>query len=74
MHRLMAEIKEKQSEVTTVEKNKEQADEVLKDKKKLAGKISRELAELEQKIRVVVSIFYPIYESCMLVSQITVYI
>lgn len=56
MHRLLAEIKEKQSEVTTVEGNKEQADEVLKEKKKMAGKISRELAELEQKIRVVVSI------------------
>lgn len=50
------EIKEKQEEVTSVERNKEQADEVLKDKKKQAGKTSRELAELEQKIRVVVSI------------------
>lgn len=51
----MNEIKEKQEELASVEKNKEQADEVLKEKKKEAGKRSRELAELEQKIRVVVS-------------------
>lgn len=51
----MNEIKEKQVELASVEKNKEQADEILKDKKKEAGKRSRELAELEQKIRVVVN-------------------
>lgn len=51
----MNEIKEKQEDLASVEKNKENADEVLKEKKKLAGKQSRELAELEQKIRVVVS-------------------
>lgn len=51
----MNEIKEKQEELASVEKNKEQADEVLKEKKKEAGKRSRELAELEQNIRVVVS-------------------
>lgn len=51
----MNEIKDKQEELASVEKNKEQADEVLKEKKKFAGKQSRELAELEQKIRVVVS-------------------
>lgn len=51
----MNEIKEKQEELASVEKNKEQADEVLKEKKKEAGKASRALAELEQKIRVVVS-------------------
>lgn len=55
IQRLLNEIKEKQDEVTSVEKNKEQADEVLKEKKKQSGKLSRELAELEQKIRVVVS-------------------
>lgn len=49
------EMQEKQKELTTVEQNKEKADEVLKEKKKEAGKITRELAELEQKIRVVVS-------------------
>lgn len=51
----MSEIKEKQEELIDVEKKKEQADEILKDKKKEAGKRSRELAELEQNIRVVVS-------------------
>lgn len=52
----MNEIKEKQDEVVSVEKNKEQADEVLKEKKKQHTKQSRDLAELEQKIRVVVSL------------------
>lgn len=49
-------MREKQEELTVVERNKEQKDEVLKERKKQAGKVSRELAELEQKIRVVVSI------------------
>lgn len=48
-------MREKQEELTAVERNKEQADDVLKERKKQAGKVSRELAELEQKIRVVVS-------------------
>lgn len=56
IQRLTNEINDKQEELASVEKNKEQADEVLKEKKKQAGKVSRELAELEQKIRVVVSI------------------
>lgn len=47
-------MKEKQNELISVEHNKEQADEILKEKKKEAGKISRELAEVDQKIRVVV--------------------
>lgn len=47
-------MQEKQKELTIVEQNKEKADEILKEKKKEAGKITRELAELEQKIRVVV--------------------
>lgn len=64
IQRLMNEIKEKQEEVAVVEKNKEQADEVLKDMKKEAGKRSRELAELEQKIRVVVSGSKPDYCVC----------
>lgn len=51
----MKEIEEKQEELASVEKSKEAADEVLKEKKKEAGKRSRELAELEQNIRVVVS-------------------
>lgn len=48
-------MKSKQDEVQGVERKKEQADDVLKDKKKEAGKISRELAKLEQDIREVVS-------------------
>lgn len=44
-------MQEKQKEVTTVERNKEQADEVLKEKKKESAKISRELAAIEQSIR-----------------------
>lgn len=63
IHRLSNEIKEKQEELASVEKNKEQADEVLKEKKKHAGKMSRELAECEQKIRVVVSVIDYIF-SC----------
>lgn len=61
IQRLMNEIKEKQDEVASVEKNKEQADEVLKEKKKQHGKQQRELAELEQKIRVVVSLNFIIF-------------
>lgn len=47
-------MKSKQDEIQGVERKKEQADDVLKDKKKEAGKISRELAKLEQDIREVV--------------------
>lgn len=45
----------KQDEVQAVEQKKAEADEVLKEKKKDTGKISRELAKLEQDIREVVS-------------------
>lgn len=55
------EMQEKQKELTTVEQNKEKADVILKEKKKESGKITRELAELEQKIRVVVSNAFPLY-------------
>lgn len=54
IQRLTNEMQEKQKELTVVEQNKEKADEILKEKKKEAGKITRDLAELEQKIRVVV--------------------
>lgn len=57
IQRLNDEMKSKQDEVQGVERKKEQADDVLKDKKKEAGKISRELAKLEQDIREVVNIF-----------------
>lgn len=54
IQRLTEEMQTKQEEVQLVEKKKEQADDVLKDKKKEAGKISRELAKIEQDIREVV--------------------
>ncbi|XP_050068218.1 structural maintenance of chromosomes protein 1A [Anopheles maculipalpis] len=41
----------KQQELNIIEKRKEEADEVLKDKKKEAGKMSRETAKKEQEIR-----------------------
>lgn len=41
----------KQQEIKAVEVRKEQADEVLREKKKDAGKISRELAKIDQEIR-----------------------
>ena len=44
----------KQSEMTTVEKKKEIADEILKEKKKDAGKLNRDLAKTEQDIREIV--------------------
>lgn len=46
----------KQDEVQAVEQKKTEADEVLKEKKKDTGKISRELAKIEQDIREVVSL------------------
>lgn len=44
-------MQDKQQEVANVERNKEQADEILKDKKKESAKIGRELAGIEQNIR-----------------------
>lgn len=55
IQRLNDEMQTKQEEVKLVERKKEQADDVLKEQKKEAGKISRELAKLEQDIREVVS-------------------
>lgn len=52
---MTVEIKEKQEELVSIERQKEQADEVLKDMKKESGKLSREVAEIEQKIRVIES-------------------
>jgi len=46
-------LKQKETDIGT--KNKEEADEILKDKKKESGKISRELAKIEQDIREVES-------------------
>lgn len=53
--RLTEDMEQKQNEVSQVERKKEAADEVLKDKKKDSGKISRELAKIEQDIREVES-------------------
>lgn len=55
IQRLRDEMQAKQDEVQSVEQKKAEADEVLKEKKKDTGKISRELAKLEQDIREVVS-------------------
>lgn len=54
--RLNQELEDKQQECKDIEQKKEQADDVLKDKKKESGKIARELAKAEQEIREVVSI------------------
>lgn len=43
--------KKKQHDVEKVEKKREKADEVLKDKKKESGKLGRDLAKIEQDIR-----------------------
>ncbi|XP_055677402.1 structural maintenance of chromosomes protein 1A [Lutzomyia longipalpis] len=51
IERLNEEMEIKQQEIQNVEQRKEQADEVLKDKKKEAGKIARELAKVDQDIR-----------------------
>ncbi|XP_059610478.1 structural maintenance of chromosomes protein 1A [Phlebotomus argentipes] len=48
---LNVEMEAKQQEIQGAEQRKEQADDVLKDKKKEAGRISRELAKLDQDIR-----------------------
>ncbi|XP_037956662.1 structural maintenance of chromosomes protein 1A isoform X2 [Teleopsis dalmanni] len=51
IQKLRDELVEKQQEIKIVESRKEHADEILRDKKKEAGKISRELAKIDQEIR-----------------------
>lgn len=51
IQRYSDDLKVKQGESNKLEEKKSQADEVLRDKKKDGGKISRELAKLEQDIR-----------------------
>ncbi|KAJ6630190.1 Structural maintenance of chromosomes protein 1A [Pseudolycoriella hygida] len=51
IQRLRDEMQAKQDELQAVEQKKLDADDVLKEKKKDTGKISRELAKLEQDIR-----------------------
>lgn len=58
IQRLNDDLKVKQIEMQNVEQKKEKADEVLKDIKKEGGKISRDLAKIEQYIREVVIILY----------------
>uniref|UniRef100_A0A0K8VEM3 Structural maintenance of chromosomes protein 1A n=1 Tax=Bactrocera latifrons TaxID=174628 RepID=A0A0K8VEM3_BACLA len=49
--KLNHDLESKQQDVKAVEVRKEQADEVLREKKKDAGKFSRDLAKIEQEIR-----------------------
>ena len=51
IQKLNEDLEGKQLETKAVEVRKEQADEVLREKKKDAGKISRDLAKVEQEIR-----------------------
>lgn len=51
IERLEDEFRLKQAEIAKVEKKKEKAEELLKEKKKESGKASRELAKIEQEIR-----------------------
>lgn len=49
--KLNQDLDSKQQDVKAVEVRKEQADEILREKKKDAGKFSRDLAKIEQEIR-----------------------
>ncbi|ALC47438.1 SMC1 [Drosophila busckii] len=51
IQKYVADLEVKQQELKAVEQRKESADEVLREKKKDAGKISRDLAKIEQEIR-----------------------
>lgn len=51
IEKLNTDLETKQEEIKAVEVKKEQADEVLKEKKKEAGKIGRDLAKVDQEIR-----------------------
>ncbi|XP_030369626.1 structural maintenance of chromosomes protein 1A [Scaptodrosophila lebanonensis] len=51
IHKLNGDLEIKQQEVKAVEQRKEQADEVLREKKKDAGKITRDMAKIDQEIR-----------------------
>lgn len=51
IEKLNTDLEAKQEEIKAVEVKKEQADEVLKEKKKDAGKIGRDLAKVDQEIR-----------------------
>ncbi|KAH8381877.1 hypothetical protein KR009_000701 [Drosophila setifemur] len=51
IQKYIADLEIKQQDVKVVEQRKEAADEVLREKKKDAGKITRDLAKIEQEIR-----------------------
>jgi len=51
------EIENKKREVQDVEAKKNRAEEVLRERKKEQGKVSRELAKIEQEIREVVRFY-----------------
>jgi structural maintenance of chromosome 1 len=55
MKNLENDLKHKQREVEKIERKKEKAEELLKEKKKEQGRFNRELAKIEQDIREVVS-------------------
>lgn len=50
------EIENKKKEVQKIEAKKDKAEEILRERKKEQGKVSRELAKIEQEIREVVNI------------------
>ncbi|KAH8276289.1 structural maintenance of chromosomes protein 1A isoform X1 [Drosophila bipectinata] len=51
IQKYITDLEVKQQDVKAVEQRKEAADEVLREKKKDAGKITRDLAKIEQEIR-----------------------
>ncbi|EDV30323.1 uncharacterized protein Dana_GF23004 [Drosophila ananassae] len=51
IQKYITDLEAKQQDVKAVEQRKEAADEVLREKKKDAGKITRDLAKIEQEIR-----------------------
>lgn len=54
------EIENKKKDVEKIEAKKDKAEEVLRERKKEQGKVSRELAKVEQEIREVVRIVYSV--------------
>lgn len=51
IERLEDDFRRKQAEIEKIEKKKEKAEEILKEKKKESGKAGREFAKIEQEIR-----------------------
>lgn len=51
IRKFTSDLEVRQQEVKAVEQRKEAADEILREKKKDAGKITRDLAKIDQEIR-----------------------